>query len=254
MMERAVLQDVIAGRSGPVTTRPYQRPDEVRAMAARVMSWRFGAKEGCHSCGNPSIALRCGRPVCAICRERHAERTATVLPIRGAAPDERRDGPTSDTLIAGHFIVFNAPSVNLGGFVEIIAPSAVDRSLKGKDDVRALWSHDTSIPLGRTVAQTLLLRKDKTGVYGEIEPPSWAGNYVETVARGDVTGASFGFVVLDDEFVISEEHGVLRTVYDLELHEVSPVGWPAYPSTSIGAKKPSSRAEREFDARLRLAR
>jgi phage head maturation protease len=66
--------------------------------------------------------------------------------------------------ISRYPIVFNADSVDLGGFIEQIDPGAVDRTVGNGADVLALFNHDTSKPLGRRHADTLALEKIVNGV------------------------------------------------------------------------------------------
>lgn len=255
IIERAVIQDVVAGRDGSIV-REYHRPSEVRAIAQRMFAWRNPAtQEGCSNCrAANAVVIRSGLALCAAC---HEQRQVVVAPFthRGSpAPAPRDDEPESRGIV-GHFIVFNSESVDLGGFTEIVRPSAVDRSLNGKDDMRALWSHDTALPLGRTGPRTLKLEKDRTGLYGEIATPSWADNYLETVDRGDVSGASFGFSVLEDIWhFMRQEDKILREILDMIIYEVSPVSFPAYPATKIRVERLSARRERETLTRLQLAR
>lgn len=149
-----------------------------------------------------------------------------------------------DRKIRGYAIVFNALSVNLGGFREIIAPEAVDRTLSEVADVRALWNHDTGEVLGRTRAGTLSLMKDRRGLRAEINPPSWAKHRLESVERGDVTGMSFRFVALDDDWSQGDGGIPVRTVTDMRISEVSIVTFPAYQQTDV------SVAQRSLDAFL----
>lgn len=151
---------------------------------------------------------------------------------------------SEDKKIRGLAIVFNSRSVDLGGFVEIIAPEAVDRSLGG--DVRALVDHDSSKIIGRTRAGTLQLRKTSRGLQVEIDPPdtSYARDLIESVSRGDVDGMSFGFRVLSDDWRMDD--GVpLREVTDMEISEVSVVTFPAYPATDVSV---AQRSLQEFQA------
>ncbi|RIK35690.1 MAG: HK97 family phage prohead protease [Chloroflexi bacterium] len=109
----------------------------------------------------------------------------------------RLDRRAEDSLpmIAGYAAVFNTLSVDLWGFREKIAPGAFAGSLQ--DDVRALWNHETGIVLGRTKSGTLRLAEDDVGLAIEIDPPSSAGNYIETIERGDVDQMSFAFRTLE---------------------------------------------------------
>jgi HK97 family phage prohead protease len=137
--------------------------------------------------------------------------------------------------LRGYAMVFNSRSLDLGGFTEIIDPSAVDRTLKEGIDVRALVNHDQGKVIGRTTAGTLELRKDKRGLAVTIEPDpeiSYAGDIMRAVQRGDVSGMSFGFRVLADAWDFTEDNPV-RTVTDMRISEVSIVSWPAYEATTV---------------------
>jgi HK97 family phage prohead protease len=139
--------------------------------------------------------------------------------------------------IRGYAIVFNSLSHDLGGFREIIAPEAVDRTLKDGADVRALVDHNPEKVIGRTRSGTLELRKDRKGLHTVIEPDpgiSYASDIMRAVARGDVSGMSFRFRVpaggasWDDD-----AEGPIRTVHDMRISEVSIVTFPAYEATDV---------------------
>jgi HK97 family phage prohead protease len=136
-------------------------------------------------------------------------------------------------VIRGYAIVFDVLSENLGGFRERIAPEAVTRTLHENIDVRAFVDHDPSKIIGRVSAGTLRLRADSKGLKSEIDPPntSAARDIVESIRRGDVTGMSFAFRTLTDDW--NMEDGVpVRTVLDMRISEVSVVSVPAYTSTT----------------------
>jgi HK97 family phage prohead protease len=146
---------------------------------------------------------------------------------------------SGDHVIRGYPIVFNRLSQDLGGFRERILPEAVNRSLKA--DIYAMVDHDTSKVIGRTRAGTLSLRKDNTGLRIEIEPDleiSYAKDIVRAVARGDVSGMSFGFRVLEDEWH-KEDGKPVRDVIDMDISEFSVVTFPAYQDTSVEVAKRS---------------
>lgn len=148
----------------------------------------------------------------------------------------RLDRRAEDSLpmIAGYAAVFNTLSVELWGFREKIAPGAFAGSLG--DDVRALWNHETGIVLGRTKSGTLRLAEDDVGLAIEIDPPSSAGNYIETIERGDVDQMSFAFRTLEQTWDEDDDGVLIRTLLKLKLYEVSPVTFPAYPATSVGVR------------------
>lgn len=134
--------------------------------------------------------------------------------------------------ISGYAAVFDELSENLGGFYEKIAPGAFAGTL-GSADVRALWNHDSNYPLGRTKAGTLSLDEDEVGLAITIYPPDtqYARDLMTSMKRGDVDQMSFGFRVIRDRW---EQVGgqVIRTLLEVELYDVSPVTFPAYPQTS----------------------
>lgn len=165
--------------------------------------------------------------------------------------DERRLAPQSlraemgdvgRVRLKGRAIVFQSPSLDLGGFIEEIAPEAVDRTLREALDVRALADHDSGKVLGRTTAGTLSLTKARHGLDVVIDPPdtTFARDLMTSVSRGDITGMSFGFRVLDDDW--STRDGMpLRTVTDMIISEVSVVAFPAYVATDVLAAQRSLR-------------
>lgn len=143
------------------------------------------------------------------------------------------DGAT----IRGVAIVFDTPSLDLGGFVEIIEPSAVDRSLREKHDIRGLVDHDAGKVIGRTKAGTLRLEKRRDGLHFEIDPPNTTTgrDILESVRRGDVTGGSFEFrVVLPHGERFEQRAGqTTRVVSDMVIRDISITTYPAYEATDV---------------------
>jgi len=170
---------------------------------------------------------------------------------RDAEPDvEQRVLASTDLRVAtgdalrqkliGHAIVFNALSDKLMFFREQIAPKAVDRTLQEGLDVRALVDHDPAKILGRLSARTLKLSKTDAGLLVEIEPPdtTYARDVIESVRRGDISGMSFAFRMLKDEWDETADPPV-RTVTDMRVSEVSVVTFPAYPATDVAVAQRS---------------
>lgn len=156
---------------------------------------------------------------------------------------ERRTVPMGDIeirevegkpVIGGYAAVFNRLSMPLMGFREQIKPGAFAGGLDG--DIRALWQHDTAVVLGRTKSGTLKLWEDKHGLAFELIPPdTQAGrDAMVLIGRGDVDQMSFGFVVPrgGDTWDDDGDKEMLRTLNKVELIEISPVTFPAYPDTT----------------------
>lgn len=141
-------------------------------------------------------------------------------------------------VIAGYFAVFNNPTELWPGCIEQIAPGAFASSLGL--DVRALIDHDTRLVIGRTVAGTLTLREDETGLWGEIkinEHDGDAMNLYARVQRGDVSQCSFGFDIVAEDYVVSPDGQTCTwTIREVKLYEVSVVTFPAYDATSVSAR------------------
>ena len=135
----------------------------------------------------------------------------------------------------GYAIRYNAKSEPLP-FRETIAPGAVTRSLKSRNEIKAFVNHDTNLVLGSTRAGTLRLSEDDRGVPVEIDLPetTYGRDLSVSVKRGDVSGMSFGFSVVKDQW--NDDYSE-RTIYELRLHEVSVVtGFPAYRQTTAAVR------------------
>jgi HK97 family phage prohead protease len=139
--------------------------------------------------------------------------------------------------LRGRPVVFNSESVDLGGFVEIIAPQAVDRTLREQIDVRALVDHDPGRVLGRRSAGTLRLAADSRGLTAEIDLPDTGDgrDLAVLTARGDVTGYSFAFRAIEDAWT-DRAGRLVRTVLDMRFYEISVVAFNAYPEATVSLR------------------
>lgn len=148
--------------------------------------------------------------------------------------EERAEGGAMT--IRGYAAVFNRQSHDLGGFKEVIDPSAFNNVLD--DDVRAAFNHDASMILGRASAGTLRIGVDGTGLHYEVDLPdnTLGRDLYESVKRGDIKESSFKFTVMDDEWRDTDD-GVLRTITQVgRLIDVAPVSFPAYPDATVAAR------------------
>jgi len=138
--------------------------------------------------------------------------------------------------ITGYAAVFNCLSEDLGGFLEKIDPGAFTESIVN-DDVRALKNHNSDYVLGRNKRKTLALSEDTRGLKIDCIPPKaqWAMDYMESIDRGDVDQMSFGFRTISDRWETIDGKEV-RTLMKVELFDVSPVTFPAYPDTEVGLR------------------
>ena len=152
-----------------------------------------------------------------------------------------------DTLTAvGYAAMFNRLSQNLGGFVERVAP-ATFRSTLNQSDVRALFNHEPDHLLGRSTTGTLRLSEDDQGLRYEIDLPNTTlgRDVAELLRRGDISGSSFGFRTISDEWSETDDGYPLRTLTEVALRDVGPVTFPAYSSTEASLR--SLADDRELD-------
>ena len=158
--------------------------------------------------------------------------------------------------LEGYFSVFGPVYELWAGATESIAPTAFAGETDG--DVRALVDHLTHLVLGRTTAGTLTLRVDERGLWGSvlINPADQdAMNLYARVQRGDVTQASFGFDILDEDEEVRDDGTVHWTITKVNpLYEVSPCVFPAYEQTSIESRGRESAAIKRRAIESRKAR
>lgn len=172
-----------------------------------------------------------------------------ALGLLGAGPerravrwDEVRAEPGDDGAIrfAGHAAVFGS-RVWIGppkwGFWEEISPGAFSKTIR-EADVRMLWNHDPSLPLARTSVPwqqpgSLRLAEDERGLVDEAiwVRTTYAADLGEAVRSGVVTQQSFAFLPVREEWQTLEDGTDLRTLLEVQLFDVSPVTYPAYPDT-----------------------
>ncbi len=191
---------------------------------------------------DPGPALRwLEREVERIRDERSAMSSVEVRTVDAElrAVDESSDGMS----FAGYAWRYQEPSLPLP-FTERIAPGAFTRTLKSRNDVRAYYNHNDELLLGSTRAKTLRIEDRDDGGYVEIDLPDTelGRSTAYHIRRGDITGMSFGFSTVRDEW---SADGNERTLQEVRLHEVSVVsGIPAYPTTSTSVRNLNVIAKR----------
>ena len=151
--------------------------------------------------------------------------------------------------IEGYFAVFNSNYNIAPGLSESIAKGAFSDCLN--DDVRCLTDHDTRLVLGRTTAKTFEIRETDRGLWGRvlINPKDQdAVNTKARVDRGDVTQASFGFDIIDQEAEIRDDGSVHWTIRKVKLYECSVCTFPAYEETNVTAREKDAEEIRAREA------
>lgn len=162
----------------------------------------------------------------------------------------REEQESGDLILSGYFIKFDEETELWPGYFEVIKRDGVEKAIKDAD-IRALFNHDHSLVLGRTGNDTVRLGVDDVGLFGDIiinkDDPQAVGAYAR-VQRGDVIGCSFGFFPIKINTEERDDGSYLDTILDLEIFEVSPCTFPAYPQTEIAAR------QKDFESQLRANR
>ncbi|QKK60741.1 phage major capsid protein (plasmid) [Lactiplantibacillus plantarum] len=157
--------------------------------------------------------------------------------------DQQPDDKQQDKTIEGYALLFNSPSKDLGGFVEVIDPKALDNV--DLSNVIMLDQHDYSKPLASVKAGTLTLETDDKGLHFTAtldDSVSYANDAYANVKSGNVDSMSFRFDVDDggDEFTKDDQGNVTRTIKQVkDLFEVSTVTIPAYDDSNVQVDKRS---------------
>ena len=169
---------------------------------------------------------------------------------------ELRDEPESRH-IEGYGSVFNERSLDLGGFVEMIAPGAFDGVIE-RSDVKCYLDHNPEkgiLARSRNGKGSLSLVVDEKGLKYSFDAPktNLGDEVVEGIKRGDYSQSSFAFTV-DDEIWTKEEDGsYLRTITKIGgLYDVSIVANPAYEGTSVALRSLDAfKAQEEIPAEVK---
>ncbi len=156
-----------------------------------------------------------------------------------ASPNlEIRSAPNGGPgILSGWAVVYDEPSVDLGGFVEVVRRGAFTESLKENPDVSARVQHKGGLTtIGRTTNDTLRLRDEEKGLHYEVSlPNTTAGRDIaELVRAGYIDKSSFGFVPRAGG--VRWDYGSVpqvRELTNLDIHDVSPVDGPAYKQATV---------------------
>lgn len=209
-----------------------------------------------------------GRPMSRAMTLPTTERRRLTLPEAGAQVRAADGDDTSPTFV-GYAAKFNDRTA-IGnpltwGFYEEVADGAFTKTLT-EGDSRFLVDHDTRMIVSRVSAGTLRLAQDKSGLAVDSDlnvRKSYVADLVENLDDGSVTGMSFGFEVLKDDWQtidIETKDGdtvqaELRILREVKLWEVSAVTFPAYDSTEASLRSVATALVQrgDHDAILRHA-
>lgn len=189
----------------------------------------------------------------------------TTLEIRSCLNVDELEFRSEETdegiTFTGYAARFMSLSEDLGGFREVIIPGAFKRSLaEDKNiDVVMLSDHEWSIfnILGRRSEGTLTLVEDAYGLrFKAVAPKTTKARDAAELVRGKyVKGLSFGFNIKDSSIRKTESDGkeeYVQELRDIELHEISLVTNPAYPSTKVNVRDAVLNQIRQMETPWRL--
>lgn len=149
--------------------------------------------------------------------------------------------------IEGYALVFNSPSEDLGGFIEIIERSAIDENTIKRSDILVKLNHNNDKVLARSKKGkgNLELILDDKGLFYRFEAPDTpTGNEcLEQVRSGVIDSSSFCFSLPKEGGDRWERKGntVYRYITKIDkLYDVSPVYTPAYEATSCSKRAKDS--------------
>lgn len=143
------------------------------------------------------------------------------------------------------------------GFYEELAPGAFTKTL-AEGDARFLVDHDTRMIVARVSAGDLRISQDDIGLAAEADldtEVSYVRDLVRNVEKRRITGMSFMFSVVQDEWTTEQaarsdgksvDVEVCRLL-EVKLYEVSAVTFPAYESTEASLRSVASALVRRGD-------
>ncbi|MCX4974222.1 HK97 family phage prohead protease [Streptomyces sp. NBC_00620] len=170
---------------------------------------------------------------------RHLPLSTADVAIRAA------EGDDSGERFAGYAAVFNSRTA-IGnplrwGFYEEIAPGAFTKTLS-EGDARMLVDHDSYYVVSRVSAGSLALAEDARGLAVDSALDtglSYVSDLKANIRNKNVTGMSFGFYVVKDDWQLEQVETSdgqtvdveVRRILEARLVEVSAVTFPAYEDT-----------------------
>lgn len=151
--------------------------------------------------------------------------------------------------LGGYALMYDRLSQNLGGFVERVAPGALDKTLSEGTDVLCRYQHEDRFLLGRTSSGTLRLDNQSEGLDYTVDVPAtdYGTNCVALAERGDLANSSFAFYTIRDDWSLTEQGFPLRTLLEVKLVDVAPVVTPAYPDATTGLRSLAEKRGLDLD-------
>lgn len=160
--------------------------------------------------------------------------------IRALSNYEIRESDNDTVELEGYIAKFNSITELYRGCYEKIEKGAFSETLSDGHNIFLLYHHDFSKPLASTRNGTLILTEDDVGLKFKAtinNKVSYGKDVVELVREGLIQGCSFGFNVLEDDYLYNnEEDTITRTLIKVKLWEGSVLCIPQYEDTEVTAR------------------
>lgn len=189
------------------------------------------------------------------------ERRRLSLDVAGVQVRANDDG-SEEVRFKGYAAMFNSRTA-IGnplkwGFYEEVAPGAFSKTIS-EGDQRFLIDHDSYYVVSRVSAGTLKLAQDSRGLAVESaldKRLSYVNDLIVNVDLRNITGMSFGFYVIKDEWSTEEVETSdgdtaeveVRRILETRTIEVSAVTFPAYDDTEAELNSVARALVRRGDA------
>lgn len=151
-----------------------------------------------------------------------------------------RDDGTNTQTIQGYAIMFDTLSVDLGGFTEVIKPTALD----GVDlsDVKLVYAHEKNQILARASAGNLQTKVDSKGLFfiATLADTTRARDVYADIEAGNLKGMSFTYNIKPngDTWTRDINGQLLHTVNQIyQVSELTVTAYPAFDDTSVELKR-----------------
>jgi HK97 family phage prohead protease len=145
---------------------------------------------------------------------------------------------------------------DLGAFIERYRPGAFRSGLDG--DIHFHYCHGDTVQhvLGRTLAGTAKAWEASDGVHGtcDVARTPIGDTVLEGLRRGDLSGSSAGFFIIEQSWSKQEDGTLCRWVEKAVMNDMSVEPYPAYKSAtaSLGSQATASVPRTTIENHLRL--
>lgn len=171
-----------------------------------------------------------------------------IRSIQGDIHVVQRDNSDDPRQIQGYAVLFNTESVDLGGFIEVIKPNALD----GVDlsAVQLIYGHENNSILARVDSGNLTLTVDETGLFfvAKLADTSLANDVYQDILAGNLKGMSFGFTIPEDgdDWIFDQGDTAVHVVNQIgDVVEITITPNPAYQDTSVSVKRSLDEARKD---------